>query len=86
LEDDVLIIYAKKNDENTARDSKQPLWHLRERSSLKEATRRFSLPAGIDTSKISSTFQDGVLEVNIPKLEEKKSSSRKIEIQTKKIN
>ena len=89
VEDDVLIIFAKKPDtpsESTTPDNKQPLWHLRERSSLKEATRRFALPNGIDVTKISSTFQDGLLDVTIPKLEEKKSSTRKIEVLTKKIN
>ena len=44
----------------------------------KHFERRFTLPPEVDTAKIAATFQTGVLEVHIPKVELAKA--RKIEI------
>ncbi|MFO0752414.1 MAG: Hsp20/alpha crystallin family protein [Thermodesulfovibrionales bacterium] len=42
--------------------------------------RSFELPEGIDRDKVSARFEDGVLEVRIPKTEEEVSKSKKIPI------
>jgi HSP20 family protein len=44
-------------------------------------TRTFVLPSTLDANKISATFQDGVLEVVLPKAEA--SKARKIEVKAK---
>jgi len=44
-------------------------------------TRSFVLPSTVDANKISATFQDGVLEVVLPKAESAKA--RKIEVSVK---
>ncbi|MGD0887505.1 MAG: Hsp20/alpha crystallin family protein [Thermodesulfovibrionales bacterium] len=41
-------------------------------------SRRFELPAGVDTDKVKAHFEGGVLEVRIPKTEEAVKKSKKI--------
>ncbi len=43
-------------------------------------SRSFTLPEKVDVEKIHAAAKDGVLEVVIPKLEEKKKQPKKIEI------
>lgn len=46
--------------------------------------RTLSVPKGIDGSKISATYDKGVLEVSLPKLEEKQErKARKVKVQAK---
>ncbi|HUN55012.1 MAG TPA: Hsp20/alpha crystallin family protein [Smithella sp.] len=44
-------------------------------------SRSFILPAEVDTSKIKTTFKDGVLEIRMPKSEKAKSKEVKVKIQ-----
>jgi HSP20 family protein len=43
-------------------------------------SRRFELPHGVDTDKIKAHFENGVLEVRIPKTEEAVKKNKKISI------
>ncbi len=49
--------------------------------------RTFSLPRGVDANKIAATYVNGVLEIEIPKLEEAKPKQIQISVGTpKQIN
>jgi HSP20 family protein len=43
--------------------------------------RAFRLPAGIDSARVSATCQDGVLRVNLPKRDEAKARSIRVQVQ-----
>jgi HSP20 family protein len=44
-------------------------------------SRRFELPVGTDTNKVKAHYEDGVLEVRLPKTEEALKNSKKISIE-----
>ena len=48
-------------------------------------TRSFSLPRGVDPDKISASYTDGVLELEIPKREDAKSRHIQINVGPKQI-
>ena len=45
--------------------------------------RTITLPRNIDPDKITSKYEDGVLEITIPKIEEEEPEQKKIIIETK---
>jgi HSP20 family protein len=74
LENNVLTISGERKFE---RDEKQDDFHRIERA-YGSFTRSFTLPSNVKYDKVEATFQDGVLHITLPKLEE--SKPRKIEI------
>lgn len=54
--------------------------YLRVERSYGTFHRTFTLPTAIQSDKIRAVFKDGVLEVNIPKVEEAKPKQIKIEV------
>ena len=48
--------------------------------------RTFSLPRSVDANKISASYVNGVLEIEIPKLEEAKPKQIQINVGTKQLN
>ncbi|MEW6418155.1 MAG: Hsp20/alpha crystallin family protein [Nitrospirota bacterium] len=44
-------------------------------------SRSFSLPAEVQTEKVTAKFKDGILEIRIPKTEEAKKKEKKIAVQ-----
>ncbi len=77
VDGDLVISAEKRNHEETTER------HVH-RSEFRYGllTRRVSLPEGVDQSKISASYKDGVLEVRMPMPAEKiETGARKIEIQ-----
>ena len=74
LEDGVLTITGEKHSD---RETKEKSYHLVERS-FGSFTRSVQLPSGVDFEKAEASFEDGVLEVRVPKSEAAKP--KKIEI------
>ena len=76
LEKDVLTISAdvktETKEEGVKFNKKEFSYHAFSRS--------FNLPELVDYTKIGATYENGVLQVNIPKKEEAKILSRQIEI------
>lgn len=68
IKDNVLTISGERAD---TRETKDRGYHRVERS-LGKFSRSMSLPEGIDPDKVAADFQRGVLEVTIPKPEERK--------------
>lgn len=85
LKDNVLKIASVKNQEeekptqteDSAAEKDETVWIINERKSA-EFDRRFTLPRDIDAEKITASFKNGVLCVNIPRKEEE--SPKKIQI------
>ena len=77
LDGDDLVITANHNSE--MEDKKEKNYVRRERK-FGSYSRRFNV-AGIDTSAITAAYNNGVLELNLPKKVEQAPATRTIEIQ-----
>lgn len=79
LEHNVLTISSENKEEKEEKDEKGR--YTRREFSYSSFQRSFVLPNSVDGDKISATYNDGVLKIQIPKKEEvKKKPSRTIEI------
>ena len=78
LENNVLTISGEKQDVREEKDEKNT-WHLSERRYGK-FSRSFVLPRDLDSENIQARFEDGVLNVTIPKSE--RARRRRVEIQS----
>jgi len=65
IEDGVLTVQGERRQEKEEKNKK---FHRIERSYGK-FVRRFTVPLGIDESKVSADFKEGVLQVRLPKSE-----------------
>jgi HSP20 family protein len=68
VQDDTLTVSAER--EKTAEESGDRFYRFERRYG--SFSRAVGLPQGVDESKISASFKDGVLEVHVPKPEEPK--------------
>ena len=68
IKDGVLTISGERKSEH---EEKGEGFHRVERA-FGRFSRSLSLPDGVDANKVAATFQDGVLEVKVPKPEETK--------------
>ena len=69
LKDRLLTLSGERSYDN---EVKEENYYRRERSYGK-FQRAFTLPADVDSEKIKAEFKDGVLEIEVPKPEEKKA-------------
>ena len=76
--DDILTIKGEKKTEN---ELKEEDYYCCERS-YGSFFRSIGLPSNVDAKKIEANYEDGVLEVSLPKVVEAKP--KKIQISTKK--
>jgi HSP20 family protein len=81
VEGNVLTIRGEFKQEND--NGKEGQYHVKERRSG-TFTRSFTLPTNVDTSKANAEFENGVLYLTLPKLEEAKP--KKISITAKNGN
>jgi HSP20 family protein len=76
FEDGILSIQGERKFE---RESKEDNYHRVERSYGK-FVRSFSLPGHVDSQKISARFANGLLTIEMPKREETKPKSIKVQV------
>jgi HSP20 family protein len=76
--DGLLTIKGERHLESETKDKN---FHRVERS-YGTFSRSFGLPEGVDADKISASYKKGVLEVTVPKSEEKKPDARKIVVKS----
>jgi HSP20 family protein len=79
VDDDMLTISGEKSEEKASEEKKYHVWER----SYGSFRRSFSLPRGVDASKINAEFKNGVLKVHMPKTNEAQAKGRKIEIAAK---
>lgn len=77
VEDDILSIQAER-EECQEHQEGQYLCQERSKGSF---MRRFSI-SGVDSNKIQGSFQNGVLELTLPKMKEESVSARRIKLST----
>ncbi len=75
-EDNVLTI----SGERKLKEEKKEEDYYKVESVYGKFSRSFTLPEKIDTSAIQAEYNDGVLEITIPKLKEEEKQPKKIEI------
>lgn len=76
IEDNVLTLKAERKAEPEDKDSRY-LLQERPAGSFYRAIR---LPDSVDTSKIQSSYENGVLSIELPKAEERKKKQIKIQV------
>jgi HSP20 family protein len=69
LNNSVLSISSEKESENETKDGKNV---TRREFSYQSFSRSFTLPAIVETDRISAKYENGILQVKIPKKEEAK--------------
>lgn len=77
LDNNVLTISGEKHEERTEGDERST-WHLSERRYGK-FSRSFVLPRDVEPDGIQARFEDGVLNISVPKSE--RARRRRIEVQ-----
>jgi HSP20 family protein len=76
IEDNVLTIRAERKAETEVKDA---AYLIRERASG-SFFRALRLPESVDTSKVKSSYENGVLIITLPKAEEKKRKQIKVAV------
>ena len=76
VDENTLVIKGEKKDEH---EEKGKNWHRIEQS-YEAFNRVIHIPANIDGNKVKATFKKGMLNVSIPKVEDKEKAKKKIEI------
>ena len=72
LENDVLSISAERKESENKYNRKQTFYGKYEKS--------FTLPESVDKENIQAAFEDGILKLSIPKVEEEQKLMKQIEI------
>ena len=73
LENDILTIFSERTNENDEKNQ----GYMRREFSYRSFSRSFSLPELVDTDKIKANHEDGVLRIEIPRIEEKAANKSK---------
>ena len=79
FEDGLLTVSGERHFERTETRN----YHRIERA-YGSFTRTFSLPRSIDSAKIAASYRNGILEIEIPKLEESKPKQIQINVGSQK--
>ncbi|KRT15215.1 heat-shock protein [Pedobacter ginsenosidimutans] len=77
VERDMLTISTETKNENLS----EGRTYNRKEYSYSAFTRSFTLPESADVEKISASYNDGILKLELPKKEEARAVARQIEIQ-----
>jgi|SRR5690625_4954546 len=82
IEEDSLIIAAKQETEKTesVKDDAENLKYIRKEFNFGTFTRRFILPEIVNADAITANYENGVLQISLPKKEEKKALKKMVEI------
>ena len=78
LNNSLLTISCAKKDEDETKDDDGR--YTRREFSYQQFSRSFNLPETVDYEKIDAKYEDGILTLSIPKMEEVKPSPKRIEI------
>lgn len=76
LDNDVLTISAEEKKENETTDKNGRF--TRKEFSYSNFKRSFSLPDSVDSTRISASYNNGVLEIALPKKEEAKVQAKRM--------
>ncbi|MCP9753164.1 Hsp20/alpha crystallin family protein [Ferruginibacter sp. HRS2-29] len=77
LDGNMLTISSEKEETKEEKEKK----YTRKEYSYTSFSRSFTLPDDVSRDKIDARYEDGVLQITIPRLESKKHITRKINVQ-----
>lgn len=82
VEEDTLKIASKKVEENKeeSKDENGETRYRRKEFNYKNFERSFKLPENIKVEDIQANYENGILRVSLPKMEEKKALKKMVEI------
>lgn len=80
VEDKTLKVSAKITTEEEQTETKDTIKYTRKEFNYKNFSRSFVLPETVDVEDIKATYEDGILSIVLPKLEEKKELKKMVEI------
>ena len=72
-------LISLKGEKKSERETKEKDYHIAERS-YGSVRRSFSMPADVDTNKVSATFSKGVLKMHLPKTKEARTKFHRIDV------
>jgi HSP20 family protein len=75
-------VLTVKGDKHSEKEEKGKTYYFSERT-YGSFQRTFRLPANVHSDTVKASFENGVLHIKLPKLEEKKENTKKIEIESK---
>ncbi|MBL0098341.1 MAG: Hsp20/alpha crystallin family protein [Bacteroidetes bacterium] len=76
LEENTLVVSAERKQESNEKTER----YTRKEFSFSSFTRRFSLPENVDQAGIVANYEDGIMELQLPKKAEEKPKAREISI------
>ena len=77
IEENTLLVSAEQQQENTEKTEK----YTRKEFSFNSFTRRFNLPENVDQSAISANYENGIMNIRLPKKADERPKTREISIQ-----
>jgi HSP20 family protein len=77
IEEGLLKLHAEKKEEHEEKEGEK---FLRREFSYSSFERSFALPENVDAEKIEANYNNGVLQLHIPKIEPAKPKRKRIEI------
>lgn len=80
IEEETLKISAKQASEQEKKDESDDSQYQKREFNYEEFSRSFKLPENIKSEDIEATYNEGILKVSLPKMEEKKALKRMVEI------
>ena len=80
VEDDILKISAEVTSENEENKTEDETKFTRKEFNYKSFKRSFTLPENINVENVNASYENGVLEITLPKKEEEKVLKRMVEI------
>jgi len=80
IEKDTLLVSSKTTEKSEAEETTEKGSYSRREFNFSSFKRSFKLPKSINKENVEASFENGVLRIELPKLEEAKNIKRMVEI------
>lgn len=80
VENDILLISAEVSSEHEENKTEEETKFTRKEFNYSSFKRSFTLPENVNVDDVNATYNNGVLEITLPKKEEEKALKRMVEI------
>ena len=80
VEEETLKIFSKKTSKKEGKEEKEESRFIKREFNYESFERSFKLPENIQIDDIQANYENGVLSVTLPKMEEKKALKKMVEI------
>lgn len=80
VEENILKISAEVSSENEENKTEDEIKYTRKEFNYNSFKRSFTLPENVNVESVNASYENGVLEITLPKKEEEKALKRMVEI------